>query len=182
MTLALLERLVKAPFSRPRQWTLPCRWSHRLERAVPRTGHRQWASRKGSRVHSTTRSGHERFHCFALHDLGVMRLLGQVKAARNGSIVEDPKRWGMEHIIATDSLELECGKPVSIERRRLDPDRIRIRHRPPRWCAAVSLRVTSSRHPQCTWPMLAMNVPSIGSPFRLVTVSQSARTYVARNA
>ena len=37
------------------------------------------------------------FHLFALRDLGARRLVGQVRHARDGSIMNNPSRWGMAH-------------------------------------------------------------------------------------
>jgi hypothetical protein len=51
--------------------------------------------------------GSGRFHLFALRDLGAGRLLGQVRRARDGSIMQDPDRWGMEHHTISDTLRLE---------------------------------------------------------------------------
>lgn len=47
------------------------------------------------------------FHLFAIRDLGTMRLPGQLRAAWNASIMQEPTRWGFESFRVTKSLLLQ---------------------------------------------------------------------------
>lgn len=108
MTLAMLEKLIKAPFTRSREWRI------RVDSADAAEGRFQALILVNGYLgknlaFSDDPLGSGRFHCFGLRDRGVHRLLGQAKAARGGAIIQDPDRWGMEHFVCVDSLELECG-------------------------------------------------------------------------
>jgi len=49
------------------------------------------------------------FHLFAIRNLGPARLPGQLRAAWNASILQDPARWGLESFRITQSLVLRPG-------------------------------------------------------------------------
>ena len=59
------------------------------------------------------------FHLFTLRDLGVLRLLGQARRARTGSIMREPERWGMSSNRIERSLALEPDRdrpfPVNVD-------------------------------------------------------------------
>lgn len=59
------------------------------------------------------------FHLFALRDLGLLRLPGQFRHAWDGSVVEDPERWGFERYGITGNLRLSPGDrgrfPVNVD-------------------------------------------------------------------
>ncbi len=104
MTLALLEKLVRGPFGR-RRWRI-------LE-----DGRELVAGRYQALIivngylgpdmaYSDDALGSGHFHLFALADLGLLRLLGQAKRARNGTIMDDPARWGMTHLPIAGELQL----------------------------------------------------------------------------
>ena len=46
------------------------------------------------------------FYIFGLKNMGIINLLFQVKHAQRGSIIKNPRRWGLESIIAKEELEL----------------------------------------------------------------------------
>lgn len=116
MALALLERVVSRPFRPARTWTLRADDSEslrgRFQALVVVNGYlgRDLAF-------SDDALGSGRFHCFALQDRGITKLPGQVKAARSGKITDDPARWGLEHLVCTESLELERGHefPLNVD-------------------------------------------------------------------
>jgi len=113
MTLALLERMCMAPFTRSREWIL------RADGAPALHGRFQALIIVNGYLgkdlaFSDDALGSGRFHCFALRDRGIFRLLAQAKAARSGSIAGDPARWGMEHVVCTNSLELDCGQAFAL--------------------------------------------------------------------
>jgi len=113
MTMAILERLAKAPFTRPREWRLRVDGvdvvEGRFQALILVNGYLG-----KDLAFSDDPLGSERFHCFALRDRGTRRLLAQAKAARSGAIAEDPGKWGMEHLVCNDSLELDCGRPFPL--------------------------------------------------------------------
>lgn len=59
------------------------------------------------------------FYIFTLKNMGIINLLFQVKHARNGSIIKNPRRWGFESIVVKEELELipdnPCSFPVNID-------------------------------------------------------------------
>ncbi len=46
------------------------------------------------------------FYGFGLKDIGWCKLLQQAKRARNGTITDDPERWGFVSFVAKERLEL----------------------------------------------------------------------------
>jgi len=107
MTLALIEKVLRTPFRR-RNWRIL------LDDQEVATGHYQALiivnGYLGSDMpYSDDDLGSGCFHLFALRDLGVRRLIGQARHARNGSIMLDPARWGMEHFEVRGLLTLEVG-------------------------------------------------------------------------
>ncbi len=105
MTLALIEKLAKGPFGR-RSWRIVADGQNvaagRYQALIVVNGHLG-----PDMPYSDDALGSGRFHLFALRDLGAGRLLGQVRRARDGSIMQDPDRWGMEHHTISDTLRLE---------------------------------------------------------------------------
>jgi hypothetical protein len=105
MTLALIEKLAKGPFGR-RSWRIIADGQDvaagRYQALIIVNGYMG-----PDMPFSDDALGSGRFHLFALRDLGVGRLLGQARRARDGSIMQDPDRWGMEHHTISDTLRLE---------------------------------------------------------------------------
>ncbi len=116
MTLALLEKLIKAPFTKTRDWRIRVDGADRIEGRFQALVIVNGYLGKNL-AFSDDPLGSGRFHCFALRDLGAHRLLGQAKAARGGAIAADPERWGMEHLVCGQSLELDCGRsfPLNVD-------------------------------------------------------------------
>lgn len=56
------------------------------------------------------------FHLFGLRDLGLLRIPGQFRHAWDGSVLEDPGRWGFEQWRVTGTLRLrpEDGRPFPV--------------------------------------------------------------------
>lgn len=108
MTLALVERLISRPFSTPREWTLRADGFDvlrgRFQALILVNGYLG-----KDLAFSDDPLGSGRFHCYALRDLGVRKLLAQAKAARSGAITKNPSRWGMEHLVVREVLELGYG-------------------------------------------------------------------------
>lgn len=117
MALALIEKMAKGPLGRRR-------WKFDVD------GERAGAGRYQALIivngylgpdlpYSTDTLGSGRFHLFALRDLGAFALPGQARRARSGAIMDDPKRWGMEHYVIERSLRLELfgggGFPLNVD-------------------------------------------------------------------
>ncbi len=105
MTLALAEKVAKGPFGRRR-------WRISVDGKGMAVGAYQALIIVNGYLgpdlpYSDDPLGSGRFHLFALRDRGLLSLVGQARRARNGSIMEDPARWGMEQYIVEDTLELE---------------------------------------------------------------------------
>jgi len=105
MTLAACEKVIKRPFTGRRRWRIVV------------DGEEMAADRYQALIivngylgpdmpYSDDTLGSGNFHLCALRDLGVLRLLGQAKRARNGSIMDEPERWGMHSYRVADALEL----------------------------------------------------------------------------
>lgn len=116
MSLAILERLARAPFARARRWRLV------VDGAEAAAGRYQALILVNGYLgpdlaFSDDPLGSGRFHCFALRDEGARRLITQARAARSGAIVADPGRYGMEHWVCEESLELDCGRqfPLNVD-------------------------------------------------------------------
>jgi len=104
MTLALLEKVLKSPFGR-REWRIALDGEEvaagRYQALIVVNGY------LGPDLpYSDDDLGSGLFHLFALRDLGAGRLSGQIRHARDGSIMQDPAKWGMEHFAAKGTLTL----------------------------------------------------------------------------
>ena len=105
MTLALLEKILKGPFGR-RNWRILVDGlevaTGRFQALIVVNGY------LGPEMpYSDDDLGSGRFHLFALRDLGTRHLIGQVRHARDGSIMQDPAKWGLEHFPIKGILTLE---------------------------------------------------------------------------
>jgi diacylglycerol kinase family enzyme len=103
--LALMERLLKAPFRRKTRWQIMADGQLAAEDAFQAiilvNGY------LGPDLpYSDQPLGSGEFYCFGLRNLGNFKLLPQIKHARDGSIMNDPERWGLVPITAKDRLEL----------------------------------------------------------------------------
>jgi len=105
MALALVERLLKAPFRRKARWRIMADGQPVAEDAFQAimlvNGY------LGPNLpYSDQPLGSGEFYCFGLKNLGGTKLLPQIKHARNGSIMDDPEHWGLVSIVAKERLEL----------------------------------------------------------------------------
>jgi diacylglycerol kinase family enzyme len=122
LSLCLAERFLKAPLTRKRHWRILVDGEERASGAYQAlilvNGH------LGPQCpFSDDPLGSGRFHLFALRDLGLHRLPGQVRAAWKARILEEPERWGTEHHEIHDSLELDCAArefPLNVDGSTLD--------------------------------------------------------------
>lgn len=118
MTLALLERIAQRPFHRPRHWRITVDGADvaagRFQALIIVNGYLG-----PSLAFSTEPLGSGAFYLFALRDLGTRALLEQARRARDGSIMKDPARWGMESFTVSQTLTLRPdGKmpfPVNVD-------------------------------------------------------------------
>ncbi|VGO17479.1 hypothetical protein PDESU_06075 [Pontiella desulfatans] len=115
VALALMERLIKAPFRRKTRWQIMADGRLAAEDAFQSiilvNGY------LGPDLpYSDQPLGSGEFYCFGLRNLGASKLLPQIKHARDGSITDDPERWGLVPIVAKDNLEFipDHGKPFPI--------------------------------------------------------------------
>jgi diacylglycerol kinase family enzyme len=121
MTLALLEKVIKWPARR--RWTIIVNGRPVAEgRFLALIIVNGWLG--PDLPFSKDRLGSGRFELFALRDLGLARLPGQARRARNGSIERDPEPWGLEEYPVTESLELAVADggafPVNVDGSTLD--------------------------------------------------------------
>ena len=106
MTLALLEKLLKAPFRRKRTWKIHV--NGQLASEGPYQALIVVNGYLGPDLpYSSEPLGSGSIYLFALKDIGLRKLLTQAKQARSGSIMKDPDRWGMQAFSIAESLELE---------------------------------------------------------------------------
>jgi diacylglycerol kinase family enzyme len=105
MTLALLEKILKGPFGR-RNWRILVDG-----REVASGPYQALIVVNGylgpDMPYSDDELGSGCFHLFALRNQGALRLLGQARRARDGSIMHDPAKWGMAHYPVKGQLTLE---------------------------------------------------------------------------
>ena len=115
VTLTLVERILKAPFRRKTRWKIMTDGQPVADDAFQAimlvNGY------LGPDLpYSDQPLGSGEFYCFALRHIGASRLLAQIKHARDGSIMDDPARWGLVFFSAKDRLELipDHGKPFPV--------------------------------------------------------------------
>ena len=113
--LALSERLLKTPFRRKTRWRIMADGRQVAEDAFQAiilvNGY------LGPELpYSDQPLGSGEFYFFGLRNLGAAKLLTQIKHARDGSIMDEPARWGLTSIVAKDRLELipDHGKPFPV--------------------------------------------------------------------
>ena len=113
--LAMMERLLKAPFRRKTRWQIMADGQLAAEDAFQAiilvNGY------LGPDLpYSDQPLGSGEFYCFALKDIGAGKLLPQIQHARNGTIMDNPERWGLTSITAKDKLELipDHGRPFPV--------------------------------------------------------------------
>ena len=118
MTLALLEKVVKRTFSRPTTWKVIVD-----ERELAEARFQALIIVNGylgpDLPYSTEPLGSGAFYLHALRDLGLRKLLGQARHARNSSIMTHPQKWGLDSFTVHSTLELRPNSsrkfPVNID-------------------------------------------------------------------
>jgi hypothetical protein len=110
LNLAVAERILKGPFGRGPVWRLSVDGAAaaegRYHALIIVNGY------LGPQMpYSSDPLGSERFHLFALRDRGLIRLVGQLRRMKDGTVLEDPARWGLEPYPVTDSLVIEPDRP-----------------------------------------------------------------------
>ncbi|NNJ70693.1 MAG: hypothetical protein HKP10_05325 [Kiritimatiellales bacterium] len=113
--LALIERLVKAPARRKTRWRILADGQSAAEDAFQAimlvNGY------LGPDLpYSKEPLGSGEFYCYGLRNIGASKLISQIKHARDGSIMDDPDRWGLVPVVAKSRLELipDHDKPFSV--------------------------------------------------------------------
>jgi diacylglycerol kinase family enzyme len=105
MLLALMERIIKSPFRKKIHWQIMADGQ-----LAGQDAYQALIIVNGylgpDLAFSDQPLGSGEFYVFGLRDMGLMKLLAQVKHARKGSIVNDPQRWGLESICVKEKLEL----------------------------------------------------------------------------
>jgi len=106
MALALLEKVLTAAWRRKRVWKI------HNDGALASEGVFQALVIVNGYLgkdlpYSSQPLGSGSIYLFALKDIGAFRLFAQARHARDGSILNDPVRWGMESFTSSGLLELE---------------------------------------------------------------------------
>jgi diacylglycerol kinase family enzyme len=113
--LASVERLLKTPFRHKTRWRILADG-----KAVAEGAFQAVMLVNGylgpDLPYSDRPLGSGAFYCYGLRNLGTARLLPQIRHARDGSIMDDPERWGLISITAEKTLELipDHGKPFPV--------------------------------------------------------------------
>jgi len=111
MTLSLLERIIKIPFSKKKYWRIYTDGDIKAEgyyhAIILVNGY------LGPDLPFSDKSlASGEFYVFGLKDMGLFKLFSQAKHARMGTIVNDPERWGLEAITAENKIELVCNSDI----------------------------------------------------------------------
>ena len=115
MGLSLIEKIVKSPFRKTKHWQIIADGKLAAEGA-----YQALIIVNGylgpDLAFSDKPLGSGQFYLFGLQDRGIIKLFSQAKHARNGSIIKDPLRWGLESISVKRKLELvpDCDTPFPV--------------------------------------------------------------------
>ncbi len=110
MTLAITERLLRAPFKAGREWEIVVDETPALrgkfQAIIVVNGY------LGPELaFSDGLLGSGEFHAFAIRDLGALKLVRQAMMARKGTLKDAPEEWGFCGVTAKKSLQLICNHP-----------------------------------------------------------------------
>jgi len=110
MTLALVEKILRAAWTRKSTWTITVDGvpigKGTYQALILVNGY------LGPELpYSSAPLGSGSFYLFALRDLGLRKLPAQASHARDGSILREPERWGMESYTAAQSMLLQPDTP-----------------------------------------------------------------------
>lgn len=115
MFLSLIEKIVKSPFRKTKHWKIIADGKLAAEGA-----YQALIIVNGylgpDLAFSDKPLGSGEFYLFGLQDRGIIKLFSQAKHTRNGSIIKDPLRWGLESISVKRKLELvpDCDTPFPV--------------------------------------------------------------------
>jgi len=115
MLLSLMEKIIKSPFRKKKQWQIIADG-----KLVAEGSYQALILVNGylgpDLAFSDKPLGSGEFYLFGMQDRGVKKLFSQAKHARNGSIIKDPLRWGLESICVNKKLELipDCDTPFPV--------------------------------------------------------------------
>jgi len=115
MTLSLIEKILRSPFTKKRYWQIFADGKLAAEGVFQAlilvNGY------LGPELPFSNKPlGSGEFYLFGLKDIGFIKMLSQAKHARNGTIMENPARWGFESITAKKEIELvpDTGVPFPV--------------------------------------------------------------------
>ncbi len=115
MMLAIMERMMKGPFSRKIGWQIVADGE-----SVGQDAYQAIVVVNGylgpDMPFSDQPLDSGAFYCFGLRNIGYGKLLPQAKHARSGTIMDDPEKWGLVSFVAKRRLELkpDYGKPFPV--------------------------------------------------------------------
>ncbi len=105
-SLSALERTVRLPLAGRRQWSFTVDGELRAEKSCNAIIIVNGDLGPNLPFARGVPLGSGDFHVFALLDRGARRLPGQFRHAFDGSILDDPARWGLEHLRVESSFTL----------------------------------------------------------------------------
>jgi diacylglycerol kinase family enzyme len=118
MLLSLVEKIIQSPFRKKKHWQIIA------DGKLAAEGSYQALILVNGYLgpdlaFSDKPLGLSEFYLFGMQDRGVIKLFSQAKHARNGSIIKDPLRWGLESICVKKKLELvpDCDTtfPINVD-------------------------------------------------------------------
>ncbi|MBC8393754.1 MAG: hypothetical protein H8E17_14450 [Deltaproteobacteria bacterium] len=118
MLLSLMERIIKSPFRKKKHWQI-----FADGKLVAEGLYQALILVNGylgpDLAFSDQPLGSGEFYLFGIQDRGAIKLFSQVKHARNGSIINDPLRWGFESHCIKKKLKLilngDAPFPVNVD-------------------------------------------------------------------
>jgi diacylglycerol kinase family enzyme len=118
MMLALMEKMIKAPFKKKTRWRILADGQ-----PVAEDVYQAIVVVNGylgpDMPFSDQPLGSGEFYCFGLRNIGGGKLLAQAKHTRDGTIMKDPERWGLASFTVKEKLELITGHdkpcPVNVD-------------------------------------------------------------------
>lgn len=105
MLLAIIEKMLKTPFTEKNRWQIFA------DNQLVSEGIYQAIIIVNGYLgpdlpFSDQPLGAGEFYCYGLNDIGISKLLAQVSHARDGTIMKEPNRWGLSSFTVKEKLEL----------------------------------------------------------------------------
>ena len=104
--LAILEKMLKRPFTKKNQWNIVIAGQPAAQGAYQAMIIVNGDLGPDLPFAKSKPLGSGQFYLFTLRDLGMFRLFGQLKHAWDSSILKNPQRWGFESYDIEKSLEI----------------------------------------------------------------------------